>query len=182
MSTKNIITNKTGNQMIIGKAKVDETGKLSIDGKTYPVTERVQGILEKLDLSDKMAIFATNKEGEVAVVRVSGAVDLNGVEVSKFKGEGTFVTTYRAIIGTACNPKEGNPFRLSVAHYDLDENHNRKTTFTELTMWNELAERAQVECIVPDGERKPHVAVIARKLPNYRGREQWLAEDITIIP
>lgn len=182
MSTMNIITNKTGNQMIIGEAKVDENGNLSVDGKIYPVTERVQGILEKLDLSGRIAIFTTNKEGEIAIVRVAGAVDLNGVEVSKFKGEGTFVATYRAIIGTACNPKEGNPFRLSIAYSDIDENHNRKTSFTECTMWGELAERAQVECVVPDGERKPHVAVIARKLPDYKGREQWLAEDITIIP
>lgn len=162
--------------ILIGKVEVKDS-TFKVDGKKYNLTEKFTGILEKLDLDGRTAMFYLNKEGEIDSVQLNGAITIHGVETQSRKEDGkTYRATYMGIMGTACNLKEGRPFRFSVATRDK----SGETTYIPCKAWDELAERAQVELAVPDGERKPRVWVLCR-VSKYNDKEQYTVEDFGII-
>lgn len=165
-----------GTFVVIGNTTVTEKA-FKIDGKKYNLTERFAKVLEKLDLNGRTAMFYLNKEGEVDGVQLNGMYTVRGVETQSHKEEGkTYKATYVGLIGTACNLKEGKPFRFSVAMRDK----NNEPLFVEVKAWEDFAERAAVELAVPDGEKKPKVWVVAR-VSKYNDREQYTVEDFGVI-
>lgn len=167
---------KTISNIIIGKATVSGS-TLKVDGKKYPVTEKFAGIMKKLDLNGQTAAFLLDKDGNIMSVQLNGTYNVRGVEVPRQNGEGTFRANYLIIVGTACNLKEGKPFRFSMATRD----EKGESVFYECKAWEDLAERAATELAVPDGERKPKAWVVAR-IGTYNDRPQYTAEDFGVIP
>lgn len=166
-----------GKNFVIGTASVK--GSFKIDGKKYDTTEKFDAVLEKLDLNGRTALFYIDNDGKVAGVTLSGARIIKGVETPKHNGDGTFRADYLVVIGTACNLKEGRPFRFSVATRAAEESD--KPAFYEMKVWDDLTEKVSVELAVPDGEKKPLIWAVARK-GMYKDREQYTLEDYGIIP
>jgi hypothetical protein len=167
---------KTVGNIIIGKAAITGT-TFKVDGKKYKLTEKFSGILEKLDLEGRTAAFYLNKDGDIDGVQLNGVYTVRGVEVPSYKEEGTtYKASYIVALGTACNLKEGRPFRFSVA----TRNKDNESVFYECKTWDDVAERAAVELAVPDGEKKPRVWVVARA-SKHNGRDQYTVEDYGVI-
>lgn len=164
------------NRILIGKVEAKES-TFKVDGKKYNLTEKFAGVLQKLDLDGRTAMFYLNKDGEIDSVQLNGTITVNGVETPSRKEEGkTYRATYMGVMGTACNLKDGKPFRFSVA----TRNKENETTYIPCKAWDELAERARVELAVPDGAKKPRVWVLCR-VSKYNDRKQYTVEDFGII-
>lgn len=164
------------NRVIIGKATIAGT-TFKVDGKKYNLTEKFSGILEKLDLNGRTAMFYLNKDGEIDGVQLNGVYTVRGVEVPSHKEEGkTYKATMMGLIGTACNLKDGTPFRFSIA----TRNKDNESVFYECKAWDALAERAAVELAVPDGEKKPRVWAVVR-VSKYNDRDQYTVEGFGVI-
>ena len=166
-----------GKNFAIGTASVK--GSFKLDGKKYETTEKFEALLETLKLDGRTGLFYIDNDGKVAGVTLSGARLIKNIETPRFNGEGTFKADYLVVIGTACNLKEGRPFRFSVA--TKAEEKSDKPAFYEIKVWDDLVEKVSIELAVPDGEKKPLIWAVARK-GVYKDREQYTLEDYGIIP
>lgn len=162
---------------IIGTATV--TAKtFKVNGKKYELTEKAQAVAEKLDLNGRTALFATDKDGKIAIIRVQGSLTYKE-KTPRYGKEGEeYLADYVTAIGYPCQLKEsdGDPFLFTLACNEGKE----KTEFMPMKVWGELGERAKVDLKTPDGEKAPKIWVEARK-GSYKGKSNYTVIDYGVI-
>lgn len=171
--------------VIVGKISGITGETISIERKKYSLNDVMKGRISKMDpekVKDATVAIILDKEDKVAGLNFRGVFTAKA-EIKKFNSDETYKADFAVILGRVCSYKEAEKVITFTIPVEKGPKEDRKTEWYSCKIFkgsDDLATRAAVELVVPEGEPKPQIWAIARKQVKD-GYESYAVTDFGLI-